>query len=92
MSEKSLFFTKDALYKIEPPKAKRNVYRDTKDTGLILIVSYGGSKTFYLGKKTKKIYKRIKIGRFPDLTVVKARVKAAALKSQIAKGINIILL
>ncbi|WP_375327170.1 tyrosine-type recombinase/integrase [Candidatus Tisiphia endosymbiont of Nemotelus uliginosus] len=88
MTERLLNFTKDALYKIEPPKAKRNVYRDTKETGLILIVSYGGSKIFYLGRMIQKEYYRIKIGRFPDLSIVDARAKAAELKSQIAKGIN----
>lgn len=88
MSEKLLNFTKDSLHKIEPPKEKRDVYRDTKETGLILIVSYGGSKIFYLGKMIQKEYYRIKIGRFPDLSIVDARAKAAELKSQIAKGIN----
>ncbi len=83
-----LFFTKDVLHKIEVPKEKQNVYKDTKEKGLILIVSYGGSKTFYLGKTIGKKYPRIKIGRFPDLSITAARVKAAELKNQIAKGIN----
>ncbi|WP_250311975.1 MULTISPECIES: tyrosine-type recombinase/integrase [Rickettsieae] len=88
MLEKSLFFTKDVLQKIESPKEKRDIYKDIKEAGLILIVSYGGSKTFYLGKKIQGMYHRIKIGRFPDLSIVNARMKASELKSQIVKGIN----
>ncbi|EER22573.1 tyrosine-type recombinase/integrase [Rickettsia endosymbiont of Ixodes scapularis] len=88
MTEKLLNFTKDSLHKIEPPKEKRDVYKDSKEAGLILIVSYGGSKIFYLGKMIQKEYCRIKIGRFPDLSIVDARAKAAELKSQIARGIN----
>ncbi|WP_341764062.1 tyrosine-type recombinase/integrase [Candidatus Tisiphia endosymbiont of Beris chalybata] len=88
MTERLLTFTKDALYKIEPPKEKRDVYKDTKEAGLILIVSYGGTKGFYLGIVIQKKYQRIKIGRFPDLSIVDARVKAAEFKSQVAKGVN----
>ncbi|MCC8399737.1 MAG: tyrosine-type recombinase/integrase [Rickettsia endosymbiont of Platyusa sonomae] len=88
MSEKLLLFTKDLLQKIESPKEKRDIYKDTKEAGLILIVSYGGSKVFYLGKKIKNLYHRIKIGCFPDVSIIEAREKALELKSQIAKGIN----
>lgn len=88
MSVNSLLFTKDALHRINPPKERQEVYKDTKEKGLLLIVSYGGSKTFCLGKKFDNIYHRIKIGRFPDLSVIEAREKAAELKNQIAKGIN----
>ncbi|MCC8371661.1 MAG: site-specific integrase [Rickettsia endosymbiont of Pseudomimeciton antennatum] len=88
MSEKLLLFTKDVLQKIESPKEKRDIYKDTKEAGLILIVSYGGSKVFYLGKKIKNLYHRIKIGCFPDVSIIEAREKALELKSQIAKGIN----
>lgn len=51
MSEKLSNFTKDFLHKIEPPQEKRAIYKDSKEAGLILIVSYGGTKTFYVGKK-----------------------------------------
>lgn len=88
MSVKSLFFTKDALIKITTPSTKQDVYRDTKQKGLFLVASYGGSKTFYFGKKIKNLYHKIRIGRFPDLSVMEAREKATELKSQIAKGAN----
>ncbi|MES2215589.1 MAG: tyrosine-type recombinase/integrase [Pseudomonadota bacterium] len=84
----ALNFTKDNLLKIESPKTGREVYRDTKERGLILIVSYGGSKIFYLYKLIDCRPQRIKIGSFPDLSVTEAREKALELKNQIVKGIN----
>ncbi len=84
----SLNFTKQALLKIEPPKSNRVTYYDTKEKGLTLIVSYGGSKIFYLYKWISNKPYRIKIGNFPDLSVPEAREKAIGLKGQVAKGIN----
>ncbi|WP_256621179.1 Arm DNA-binding domain-containing protein [Rickettsia sp. TH2014] len=77
-------FTKNNLLKIEPAREKRALYKDTKEKGLVLIVSYGGSKTFYLAQMVKDEYKRVKLGRFPDLPVEEARLKAAKLKYKIA--------
>ncbi|XVN44312.1 MAG: tyrosine-type recombinase/integrase [Rickettsia hoogstraalii] len=88
MSVKSLIFTKELLHEIKAPRAKRDVYKDTKEKGLLLIVSYGGSKIFYLGTVLNKKYHRIKIGVFPDLSIHDARVKASELKGEIAKGYN----
>ena len=36
----SFNFIKDNLLKIKPPKTEREVYKDTKEKGLILMVSY----------------------------------------------------
>jgi integrase len=88
MSVKSLLFTRELLHEIAAPKVKRDVYKDTKEAGLILIVSYGGSKVFYLGTVISKKYHRIKIGSFPNLSITEARTKAIALKNKIAKGYN----
>lgn len=88
MSVNSLLFTREALHQIYSPQDKRDVYKDTKEKGLLLIVSYGGSKIFYLGTVIKKKYYRIKIGAFPELSILEARIKASELKCQIAKGYN----
>lgn len=88
MTENIFNFTKEALIKIECPQTKQRLYKDSGERGLILIASYGGSKTFYLAKKIQDKYYRIKIGRFPDLTVAMARAKANELKALIAKDIN----
>ncbi len=88
MLVKSLLFTRELLHEIGAPKVKRDVYKDTKEAGLILIVSYGGSKVFYLGTVINKKYHRIKIGSFPNLSITEARTKAMELKNKIAKGYN----
>lgn len=54
-------------------KEGRYILRDLKERWLILIVSYGGSMIFYLEKKIKNVSVRIKIGRFPDLSIAYAR-------------------
>ncbi len=92
MADKSFNFTKEAIAKIVPPKEDRDTYKDTKEPGLILIVSYTGARGFYIAKNIKtasgKKYYRKKIGDFPDLSVAEARAKVAELKTQIAKGFN----
>ncbi|WP_371219496.1 tyrosine-type recombinase/integrase [Orientia tsutsugamushi] len=83
-----LYFTQIAISKIKPPKEKRDVYRDTKDKGLFLEVLYGGTKTLYLGITIKGVYRKIKLGNFPNISVNYARKKTLILKGQIAKGID----
>ena len=81
-------FTQDKLLRIAPPKASRDIYKDTKEKGLILIVSYGGSKIFYFYKKIQGKPYRIKVGAFPDLSVGEARDAVIELKNKVAKGGN----
>jgi hypothetical protein len=49
MPVKSLLFTKEILQEIKAPEAKRDIYKDTKEKGLLLIVSYGGNILFRSG-------------------------------------------
>lgn len=63
-------------------------YRDSKTKGLILVASYGGSKTFYLYRKINGRPERIKLGGFPDISVEKARQMAAKFNGSIAEGKN----
>lgn len=87
-SSETFNFTQDKLKKIIPPETGRDTYKDTGEKGLILLVSYGGSKIFYLYKKIKGKPYRIKIGDFADLSVIEAREKAIELRNKIAKGVN----
>ncbi len=69
MTNYSFNFTKNLLLKIKCPKVNQDTYKDTQEKGLVLIASYGGSKTFYLAKNIrekdqKKRYHRIKIVDF----------------------------
>ena len=91
--ENSLFhFTKETIAKIAPPKKGTSTYKDTKEKGLILIVSSTGKKSFYIAQniktETDKKYYRNKIGNFPDSSISEARAKVFELKTQIAKGFN----
>ncbi|WP_410955774.1 hypothetical protein [Rickettsia koreansis] len=54
MTKDSFHFTHSELIKITMPKEGQVKYKDDKLEGLVLIASYGGSKTFYYGKKNKR--------------------------------------
>jgi integrase len=47
-----------------------------------------GKKTFFLYRKIEGRPERVRIGPFPDFTIEQARGRAAALNSDIAKGLN----
>mgnify|MGYP003386018194 CR=1 FL=1 len=90
-------FTKTELLKITPPrvadskKGKGGVYDtyyDTREKGLVLIVSNGGAKTYYLYSKVNGRPERIKLGAFTDISVEEARKKAAGYRGDIAGGEN----
>lgn len=83
--------TKGFIDKISAPKANGSKsafdsYYDTKERGLVLLVTSNGVKTFYLLTKIQGRTLRIKIGRFPELTVTNAREVAQTYKAQLAKG------
>jgi len=78
--ESRLFkFTKEAIIKLSPSAKDRDIYKDTKEHGLILMVSYTEKKTFYIAQNINtdlgKDYYRKKIGDFPQLSIVDARNK-----------------
>jgi integrase len=87
---KNLNFTKTALLAIKPPLKPENkkggvydTYKDTKEKGLVLLVSNGGSKTFYLYRKINGRPERIKLGAFPDMSVENARDASMVAKKTI---------
>ena len=71
-----------------PDKGKRAYYYDSKVTGLCVCVTGAGRKTFYSYKKVNGRPERIMIGRYPDLSIEKARGKAGEVNSQIANKEN----
>lgn len=92
MSSQSVKFTKTALEKIKPPKKPKgakggiyDTYRDTEEKGLVLIVSHGGAKTFYLLQKIQGNTRRIKLGPL-SIGVETARKIAREHKGSIAQG------
>jgi hypothetical protein len=92
MQTKSLNFTKSVIGKIVPPTKSRDIYKDTKEQGLILMVSYTGKKTFYVAQNIKitnsKKYYRKKLGDFNYLSISESRAMVSGLRAQISKGIN----
>ncbi|ASZ13269.1 site-specific integrase [Chitinophaga pendula] len=78
-------FRKDALDGLVG-QGKRYTVFDAKTPSLCLIVYPSNAKTFFLYRNVKGRPKRIKIGRYPDLSVENARKEAARLNGLIALG------
>ena len=88
MSER-IHFTHERLDGLEPAKeGKRAWYRDDKAQGLALMVTDRGAKTFYSVRwhPEKGKTEQLKLGRYPDLTVAKARELAGKTGAAIAEG------
>lgn len=90
MTHQSSFnFTKQVLATLPiPEKGKTQTYRDTKESGMILLAGASGSKTFYLYKKIEGRPVRLRLGTYPDLSIENARKLASVQKGQIALGNN----
>ncbi len=87
MPEKNrLAFTKNALEKLPAPTEGRTYFYDTKTPALALCVTANDVRTFYVYKRVNGTPKRIKLGRFPEITLEQARKKAAKLTGEIAEG------
>jgi len=83
---KSLNFTKTELAKLMAPAARYAVYHDTAVEGLVLLVYWTGAFRFYVYKKVDGKPVRLKVGKYPDMSVESARKKAQELLGSIARG------
>lgn len=83
---KTLNFTKTELAKLPVPETGYVMYHDTMVEGLVLLVYATGGNRFYVYKKLKGKPTRIKLGKFPDMTVEVARKKAQEVLGSIARG------
>jgi integrase len=82
-------FTKKGLEALPvPPKGKRAYYYDSGARGLCLAITPKGTCSFYVYRWVDRKPERVLIGRFPDLSIEKARGKAGEINSQIAEGKN----
>ncbi|SDG98270.1 Site-specific recombinase XerD [Paraburkholderia steynii] len=81
-------FTKAVIEALPLPEKGWKYYYDTKVSGLAIGIGASGVRTFVLYRKVNRKPERIKIGRYPDLTVEKARTRAAAMNGEIATGVN----
>ena len=86
MPQSALVFSKARLEGLPVP-AKRRVYHyDQKTPGLCIAVMPTGRKVFYVYRWVAGRPTRIRIGRFPDISLETARKQAAELNAAIARG------
>lgn len=89
LAKNKINFTHGVLNNLPiPEKGKRTVFFDQKVSGLNVIVTDKGTKSFYLRKVIHGQSTRLLIGAYPDLSVERAREKANEMLSQIADGKN----
>ncbi|HUT89813.1 MAG TPA: tyrosine-type recombinase/integrase [Thermoguttaceae bacterium] len=79
-------FTKTKLDQLTKPEAGRCYHYDTAKPGLAVCVTSAGAKTFYFYRKIDGRPVRVRIGRFPDLSVEAARKLADKLAVKVAAG------
>ncbi|MDR2412792.1 MAG: site-specific integrase [Rickettsiales bacterium] len=90
MGTNKLNFTKSALDKLPVPlkNEPRRIYCDTCSKGLVLMITYGGTKTFYFCYRYNGHKKMIKIGGFPYTEVEDARERAFLFYKSVKNGKN----
>lgn len=84
-------FTQDRIINLALPTVNkdRGDYYDTGCPKLMCRVTQAGVKSFVVNKKTSDgKFKRITLGRFPDISVSEARKMAQAVLTDLAQGIN----
>ncbi len=67
---------------------RRDTHFDTRTRGLMVVVTPGGTKTFYVRRKVNGRSERICIGRFSDWSVERARGRADEINASIGRGEN----
>jgi len=92
-----LKFNKQAIEKLPLPETGRVTYLDTDPpgavrrdavTGLQLVVSHTGVKSYVLCRKLNGRAKKVTIGRFPAWTVDTARKEALQLMASMNHGVD----
>lgn len=82
-------FTKKSIDAIpSPEKGKRAYCYDIKVNGLGLSITDKGTRSFIVYRKINGRPERIKLGRYPDMTIEQARRKATEVLAAIAQGEN----
>jgi len=91
MSKNTINFTKENIDSLPLPEAgKRTTYKDSKEHGLQLRVTSNGVKTFCVFRWVKLDNKpeRVTLGRYPDMSIEKARNDARKVNVAIAENKN----
>lgn len=77
-----------SVEKLKPLQSGRRSTYDTKVSGLVIITTENGAKSWYLYKKLNGRPERHHLGKFPEVTVDSARDAANKLLARIASGDN----
>ena len=87
MQNNHINFTEKNLLELPIPTSdKAAVYYDSGQAGLCVMITYGGTKTYYFYTKFLGTPKRVKIGRVGVTKLVDARMKARELRIEADKG------
>ncbi len=81
-------FTKSSIEALPLPPKGWQYHRDQKTPGLAIGVGSTGVKTFVLYRRINGVPERVKLGRYPGMSIEQARKKAMELNGQIAAGKN----
>jgi integrase len=81
-----LTFTKNRLNALPVPDRGRQYHYDTKTAGLCICVTSQGTKTFYAYRWANGRPARIRVGRYPEVTIETARNQVAEINAAIARG------
>ena len=89
MENNKINFTKATILALTlPDKDKIAYYYDTQVSGLGIMLFGSGTKTFFLYKRVNGRPDKIKLGRFPDITIEQARRSAYAMINNISLGVD----
>jgi len=80
--------TKTFVEKLTAPPTGQALYRDDEMTGFGIRITANKAKSFFVEKRVNGKVKRMTLGRFPGLSVEKARKEAQKLLGKIATGID----
>lgn len=84
----SFNFTKASIDALPLPSKNWVYHSDLKTPSLQIGIGATGVKTFVLSKRINGVPERIKLGRYPDMSIEQARKMAMELNGQIATGKN----
>jgi integrase len=88
-AKETVNFTKSLLDKLSIPEgSKRPCYHDSNTIGLSLRVTSNSIKSFFVQRRINKRTTKVTLGRYPEMTIQQARIKAIKTLNSISDGIN----
>jgi len=86
--DKQFLFTHERLSKLPAPEKGRVEYFDVKQQKLRLRVTATGVKSFSVVKKVNNKPKRVTIGKWPEISIAKAREQAIKILDEMRQGVD----